>query len=349
MPATHTNREMWSFIKSVMKTIFFKLYMNFIGAVYMFKENTYQRPRQLPDYGQLEGRTVVVTGGGRGIGEEAVKKFLRAGLKVICGVRSPESVQAKFEKLRNEDKEGFTGTLICLHLDLMRLESVRSFADAVLNLDTPIHVLANNAGIMFGDRKVTEDGYESQMSTNYLGHFLLTHLLMPALAKTAADPMAGGARVVNVSSCAHYFGSWLDWSDWSTLTRFYSPEQAYGNSKVAQVLSTQHLARMIEAQGQGVKVYSIHPGIVYTDLYVNVWWMKPMSLLARAVMKTPEQGGDTLVHAVMDPDLATRGTGLHLENHRPVGVSSFAGRRENQEKMWADTCRLLGIQNFGQP
>ena len=55
-------------------------------------------------------------------------------------------------------------------------------------------------------RKVTEDGYESQMSTNYLGHFLLTHLLMPALAKTAADPMAGGARVVNVSSCAHYFG-----------------------------------------------------------------------------------------------------------------------------------------------
>ena len=55
-------------------------------------------------------------------------------------------------------------------------------------------------------RKVTEDGYESQMSTNYLGHFLLTHLMMPALAKTAADPKSGGARVVNVSSCAHYFG-----------------------------------------------------------------------------------------------------------------------------------------------
>ena len=55
-------------------------------------------------------------------------------------------------------------------------------------------------------RKVTEDGYESQMSTNYLGHFLLTHLLMPALAKTGADPKSGGARIVNVSSCAHYFG-----------------------------------------------------------------------------------------------------------------------------------------------
>ena len=86
------------------------------------------------------------------------------------------------------------------------------------------------------------------MSTNYLGHFLLTHLLMPALAKTAADPKSGGARIVNVSSCAHYFGSWLDWNDWSTLSRFYSPEQAYGNSKVAQVLTTQHLARITEAQ-----------------------------------------------------------------------------------------------------
>ena len=59
-----------------------------------------------------------------------------------------------------------------------------------------------------------------------------------------------------VSSCAHYFGSWLDWSDWSPLTRFYSPEQAYGNSEVAQVLSSPHLTRMMEAQGQGVKVYS---------------------------------------------------------------------------------------------
>jgi len=339
---------MWKFLKSLLKTIFFKLYMNFIGAIYMFKENTYQRPRRLPDYGQLAERTVVVTGGGRGIGEEAVKKFLKAGMKVICGVRSPESVQAKFDKLVAEDKESYTGTLICLHLDLMRMESVRSFAEAVLNLDTPIHVLANNAGIMFGDRKLTEDGYESQMATNYLGHMLLTHLLLPALNKTAADPKSEGVRVVNVSSCAHYFGSWLDWNDWSSLSRFYSPEQAYGNSKVAQVLTTQQLARLLETQGQGIKVYSIHPGIVYTDLYVNVWWMKPLSLLARAVMKTPEQGGDTLVHAVMDPDLVTKGSGLHLENHRPVSVSSFADRREHQEKMWSDTCRLLHIQRFGQ-
>ena len=126
-----------------------------------------------------------------------------------------------------------------------------------------------------------------------------------------------------VSSCAHYSGSWLDWSDWSTLTRFYSPEQAYGNSEVAQVLSSPHLTRMMEAQGQGVKVYSCTASTLVLSTQNSM--------------------------SMSDPDLATWGSGLHLENHRPVGVSSFAGRRENQEKMWADTCRLLGIQNFGQP
>ena len=65
------------------------------------------------------------------------------------------------------------------------------------------------------------------------------------------------------------------------------------------------------------------------------------------VMKTPEQGGDTLVHAVVDPDLPGRGGGLHLENHRPARVSSFCGSEENQEKLWTNTCALLQIEHFG--
>ena len=128
---------------------------------------------------------------------------------------------------------------------------------------------------MFGPRKVTEDGYESQLATNYLGHFLLTSLLLPHLAIT------GDARVVNVSSAASYMGSWLDWSDWTSLARYYNPEQAYGNSKAAQILFTRQLTDMLEKKNSNVRCYSIHPGIVYTGLYVNVWWMKPFSLVAR--------------------------------------------------------------------
>jgi len=323
---------------SFLKTIFFKLYLNWIGAVYLVKENVI-RPRRLADYPSQAGRTVVITGGGRGIGEEAVKKFLRLGMRVIIGCRSPDRVQAKFEQEISEGK--LPGTAECLHLDLTSLASVRTFAEAVIALNTPIHVLANNAGIMFGPRKVTEDGYESQLATNYLGHFLLTSLLLPHLANT------GDARVVNVSSCASYMGSWLDWSDWTSLARYYSPEQAYGNSKAAQILSTRQLTDMLEKKNSNVRCYSIHPGIVYTGLYVNVWWMKPFSLVARLVMKTPEQGGDTLVHAVVDPELPVQGGGLHLENHRPSRVSSFCQDKVNQEKLWSNTCALLHIQTFG--
>ena len=147
-------------------------------------------------------------------------------------------------------------------------------------------------------------------------------------------------------------GSWLDWSDWSTLARFYSPEQAYGNSKVAQVLSTQHLARIMDTQVRGklmIKDIMTKPvlsgpwceGVQHPPWYClhrplcqclvdeanvsvgqvcdTLWCLlssDPILRHLRAVMKTPEQGGDTLVHAVMDPDLVTRGSGLHLENHR---------------------------------
>ena len=87
--------------------------------------------------------------------------------------------------------------------------------------------------------------------------------------------------MVNVSSCASYMGSWLDFTDWTTLAKFYSPEQAYGNSKAAQILFTRQLARVLEQENPLVRCYSLHPGIVYTGLYVNVWWMKPFSLVAR--------------------------------------------------------------------
>ena len=75
-------------------------------------------------------------------------------------------------------------------------------------------------------------------------------------------------------------GSWMDWNDLH-LKSYYSPEQSYGNSKAAQIMFTRQLAKMMDTQGHDIKVISIHPGVVYTDLYVNVWWMKIFSLAAK--------------------------------------------------------------------
>jgi len=333
---------MWQLIESWLKTMFFKLHFNVIGAIYLVKENVI-RPRRLPNYEKQEYRTIVITGGGRGIGEEAVKKFLKLNIRVIIGCRSPENVQKKFDELIAGDKETYTGSVTCFYLDLMKLESVKSFAGSVLNMDTCVSVLINNAGIMFGPRKETEDGFESQLATNYLGHFHLTHLLLPALAKSAADNNTGGCKIVNVSSCAHYTGSWLDWNDLH-MKNYYSSDQAYANSKAAQIVFTKHLGKMLDTQGHDIKVCSIHPGVVFTELLDDLWWVKMLTPLAKLLTKTPEQGGDTIVHAALD----TWNQSSHLENHRETRVSTWCQNMDHQNKMWSVTCTMLGIDTFGQ-
>ena len=234
-------------IKLFLHNLWFKICLNVIGGMYVIKEQILSRPRSLPPYSSQRGKTILITGGGRGIGEEAVKKFVRLGARVIMGCRSPDIVKKKFDDIFKDYSVG--GSVEVYHLDLMKLSSVRTFAQIIIALDCPIHVLINNAGIMFGDRKLTEDGFESQLATNYLGHFLLSHLMLPVLEKSGqAD---SPARVVNVSSCAHHWGSWMDFSDLQ-LSKIYSPEKAYGNSKAAQIMFTSHLSTLLQAMLQAM-------------------------------------------------------------------------------------------------
>jgi len=321
--------------------IWYKFYLNLIGAMLVIKEQILSRPRSLANYPNQSGKTVVITGGGRGIGEHAVKKMVKLGMRVIMGCRSPDIVKKKFEGFTKD--ENVTGSVEVFHLDLMSLESVRSFAKQVLALDSPVHVLMNNAGIMFGPRKETEDGYESQLATNYIGHFLLTHLLLPLLKKSGTRESP--ARVVNVSSCAHYVGSWLDFSDLH-LRKIYSPEKAYGNSKAAQIMFTASLTEMLEEHQSPVMSVSLHPGVVHTELYTHVGWVKMFSWVAWLLMKTPQQGGDTLVHAALDGGI-TKNT-LYMENCRAARVSDFTRNKNNQKKLWDWSCNLLDIKNFGK-
>ena len=138
----------------------------------------------------------------------------------------------------------------------------------------------------------------------------------------------------------------MDFSD-LPLSNVYSPEKASGNSKAAQIMFTAHLSTLLQARQAPVQVFSLHPGVVYTDLYTNVTWVKIFTLIARLLMKTAEQGGDTMVHATLDPGLSTY-KNLYLENCRPGRNSSFTSKVENQAKLWGITCSLLGIKEFAK-
>lgn len=315
----------------------YKLYLNLVGAVYEVKEHVLDRHRSPAVPSNLQGRNIVITGGSRGIGLEAVRKFLNLNCTVIIGCRSVEEAK---DALKTED----SSRLRVLHLDLMKLESVRSFAKAVKELDLPLHALVNNAGIMFGARRETEDGFESQLATNYLGHFLLSHLLLQDLERggTAESP----SRIVNVSSCAHYIGSWMDLDDLN-LTKFYSPEKSYGNSKAAQVMFSQFLDSRLSNLSK-VRVTALHPGVVYSDLYQEVWWTRIFTFFAKLIMKTVSEGGDSILHATLAPELNhAQTTGLYLENSRLCRISSFTASLENQSKLWDKSCQMLEISSFG--
>jgi len=312
------------------------LYLNIVGAVYVLKEQVLDRHRTPNIPGDHSGKTIVVTGGSKGIGLEAVKKLLKLKCNVIVGCRSVEHA-------KSELNDQYEGKLTILYLDLLKLDSVREFASQIKEMNVALCALVNNAGIMFGDRRESEDGYEYQFATNYLGHFLLSHLLLGELKK--GKSMETPARIVNVSSIAHYLGSYMDLEDLN-LTKFYSPELSYGNSKAHQVMFSQFLDSRLS--GEGVRVIALHPGVVYTDLYATVWWVQIFTAIAKLMMKSASQGGDTIVHATLAPELCQADcTGRYLENSKLSRCSSFTQDLNNQSNLWHKTCRLLDIDSFG--
>lgn len=201
----------------------------------------------------LKGKTAIVTGGYAGIGFETVKALLIAGAKVIVPARNTEKAEKKFHGIKNVQVE---------FMDLMSPASIDAFAEKFLASAEVLHLLINNAGIMWVPLERDARGYESQLATNYLGHFHLTARLWGALAK------ADGARVVHVSSWGHHFSPFV-FEDPNFVNREFESFSAYGQSKTASILFALELD--IRGKKSGVRSYSLHPGIISeTELGRNV-------------------------------------------------------------------------------
>jgi NAD(P)-dependent dehydrogenase (short-subunit alcohol dehydrogenase family) len=173
-----------------------------------------------------KNKIAVITGGARGIGTEVIRGLLKANVTVIMGIRKPELVAKIAESMENGHN------LKAYKLDLQSLKSVKEFADNILMECRAINILVNNAGIMFGDCKLTEDGVETQLAVNHLSHFYLTHLLLPALKR--GGTIGEVSRIVNVTSCAHYPGK-IYFED-INMKAHYDTTAAYAQSKLAQVI-----------------------------------------------------------------------------------------------------------------
>jgi retinol dehydrogenase-12 len=228
----------------------------------------------------------LITGANTGIGLATARTLAARGDDTVyLACRSREKGEAAASAIGDNVR--------VLDLDLASLASARECATAFLALDEPLHVLINNAGVG-GARGITSDGFEVHFGINHLGHFALT---LPLLDRLRAS---GPARIVNVSSEAHYGAKGINWGALRRPVRSFAGMREYSVSKLCNVLFTQELARRLD--GTSVTTYALHPGVVASDIWRRVPW--PLRPLMKARMITNEEGALTSVYCATSPEVA---------------------------------------------
>ncbi|CAG2180252.1 unnamed protein product, partial [Oppiella nova] len=187
--------------------------------------------------------------------------------------------------------------IICHKLDLSSLQSVRQFCEQVVQNETKIDVLINNAGIAFTPEWQTMDGFEMGFGTNHLGHYLLTLLLLPLLRNSPK------ARVVNVSSIVHIFGS-IHFENINLRNGAYDPHKAYAQSKLANILFTRELAKRL-GPDTNINVYALHPGAVRTEGARNMGAVKRfmIHIMLKIIAINVDKGCQTTLYCAVDESL----------------------------------------------
>jgi retinol dehydrogenase 12 len=248
---------------------------------------------------RIDGRTFLVTGANAGIGYATAEELAGRGGRVYLGARSQakgEQAVAAISAATGSDQ------VRLLSLDLSDLASVQRAADTVLQSGEPLHVLINNAGVG-GARGRTSQGFEIHFGVNHLGHFALTQALLPLL--TASTP----ARVVNVASDSHYQAKGINFDGLRSRTKGITGLPEYAVSKLCNVLHAAELGRRLA--GTGVTAYSLHPGVVASQIWRRVPW--PARQIVTRRMLTIEQGARTSLYCATSPEVAGE-SGLYYDN-----------------------------------
>ncbi|MCU1641313.1 MAG: dehydrogenase, short-chain alcohol dehydrogenase like protein [Nocardia sp.] len=281
---------------------------------------TFSTALEVVDGVDLAGKTCVITGASAGMGRESARALAAAGAHIVLAARDAEALAATQEWIGTEVPGARTTTVA---LDLTSLANVRVAAAAIGDIAPRIHVLMNNAGVMFTPFGRTADGFEIQAGTNHLGHFELTRLLVPQLSA------AEGARIVILSSDGHYMSD-VDLGDINWHKREYDKFLAYGASKTANILHMVELDRRLRERG--VRAYAVHPGMVATQLARHMTAEDLTTLrgyLPRRAKRSesdtrpktnsgpriamPDQGAVTQVWAAVSPELSDTGS-VYLAN-----------------------------------
>ncbi|KAL7003444.1 Short-chain dehydrogenase TIC 32, chloroplastic [Sarracenia purpurea var. burkii] len=277
------------------------------------------------------GLTAIVTGASSGIGTETARVLALRGVHVVMGVRN---VAAGKEVKEAIVKEIPAAKIDAMELDLSSMASVRKFASEFTSLGLPLNLLINNAGIMATPFMLSKDNIELQFATNHIGHFLLTNLLLDTMKKTSSETKKEG-RIVNVSSRAHKrsyregicFDKINDQAGYNSLS-------AYGQSKLANVLHANELARRLKEDGAEITANSLHPGGITTQLFRHQSLADGLvNTLGRYVLKNVQQGAATTCYVALHPQVKGV-SGEYFVDNNLAKTSEHATNVKLARKLW---------------
>ena len=277
----------------------------------------------------MAGRTVLVTGATSGIGLETARALAGMGARVVLGVRDTARGEDVAQRIGRDG-----GAAEVLPIDLASFTSVREAVRRFTASQGALDVLVNNAGTAVAQREVTADGHERTWQTNFLGAYLLTRLLLPALKRTPR------CRVVNVGSDAHRTGR-IDWDNLE-LEKRYGAYRAYSNTKLALILFTRELARREPA----VAVNVLHPGAIATQIWRPL--PAPVRWLIGAILPSPGRGAAPVVRLATDPALDGV-TGRYFSRFREAKPSDAARSDANAVRLWEVAAEATGLAGETEP
>ncbi|XP_021867274.1 short-chain dehydrogenase TIC 32, chloroplastic [Spinacia oleracea] len=288
------------------------------------------------------GLTAIVTGASSGLGAETTRVLALRGVHVIMVDKNMNAGTEVRDKILQEIP---CAKVDIMELDLSSMTSVRNFASEFKSLNYPLNILINNAGVFGPPFSLSQDNIELQFATNYLGHFLLTNLVLGIMKNTVLESGKEG-RIVNVSSEGHRF----TYNEGILFHKLNDPSGysricAYGQSKLATLLHASELARKLKEDGVQITVNSVHPGYIRTNiLYINSLMNALYNTLIHAIrfiLKDIPQGAATTCYVALHPEMKGK-SGEYFNNCNLSKPSKLAQDVTLARKLWDFSMDLIG-------
>ncbi|SMD44966.1 NAD(P)-dependent dehydrogenase, short-chain alcohol dehydrogenase family [Aquiflexum balticum DSM 16537] len=271
---------------------------------------------------------LAITGPTSGIGAETFKALTKDFDKLLILARNLDKAKDLIQSLDSNIRT----KAVFVPLDLADMNSIVKSIALIEKEVEHLDVLINNAGGIFQNKEITKDGFELTFSANHLGHFLLTHHLIPLLLKSKSP------KVINVSSEAHRAAK-PNFNDVQYENGNYSSFNAYANAKLFNILFTKSLVDRYSSKG--LSSFALHPGVVKSNFGMETSGVfKFLWKLATPFMVTPKEGAKTSIYLAKNK-IDKSYNGYYFKNSKPNTPSTTARSKKMQERLWQESERLL--------